>query len=166
MAQRQAQVIDLARFIETSEPKPRPFGSVRRRKLSTKLYVRFTYLGRIVDEATGLEASPENERKLRAFLERVGQAIQAGTFRFAEVFPGATDAKKAFFCRLEGRTYQPGPGEVTFGDYLDPGGRRRCSRGTRARRNAGTTGRSSETPCVRIVVARRGSGLAVRLPLR
>jgi integrase len=119
MAQRKAQVIDLTRFLGEEESTPRPFGAVRRRKNSTKLYVRFPYFGQIVDEATGLEDTAHNERKLRAFLDRVGETIQAGTFRFDEAFPGANDKKKELFTRLEGREYRLEPQELTFGEYAD-----------------------------------------------
>lgn len=119
MAQRKAQVIDLGRFLDEEECKPRPFGAVRRRTNSTRLYVRFPYLGQIVNEATGLEGTPANERKLRAFLDRVGEGIKAGTFRFEEAFPGANSDKKELFARLEGREYRQEPRDVTFGEYAD-----------------------------------------------
>jgi integrase len=158
MAQHKAQVIDLARFLGEEECKPRPFGAVRRRKNSTKLYVRFPYFGQIVDEATGLEDTPQNERKLRAFLDRVGETIQAGTFRYAEAFPGATIEKKELFTRLEGREFRLEPRELTFGEYADQWqetilardpSRRPSWRGTPARASAGTTAPSSACTCGR-----------------
>jgi integrase len=119
MEQRQVQVFDLARFMEKEDPKPRPFGSVRRRMGSTKLSIRFKYMGRVVEKSIGVEDTPENERKARAFLERVGQAITAGTFCFEEAFPGASDEEQAYFARAEGREYRKLPGDVTFGEYLE-----------------------------------------------
>ena len=119
MEQRQVQVIDLARFMEKEDPKPRPFGSVRRRMGSTKLSIRFKCIGRVVEKSLGAEDTPENERKARAFLKRVGQAITAGTFCFEEAFPGASDEEQAYFARAEGREYRKLPGDVAFGEYLE-----------------------------------------------
>ncbi|MCE1226035.1 MAG: site-specific integrase, partial [Geobacteraceae bacterium] len=51
------------------------------------------------------------------FLDRIGDRIEKGTFKFAEAFPGASRKEKAFFTNLEGREYRPEPHHVLFGDY-------------------------------------------------
>jgi integrase len=81
--------------------------------------VHFRYRGHVVEKTTGLEDSETNRRKARTFLDRIAEAIKEGTFRFAEVFPGASDAEKELFSRLEGREYRKRPEEVTFGEYLE-----------------------------------------------
>jgi integrase len=116
----QTEVIDLARFIESrKKPKRRPFGSVWRRPDSTYLWVRFRYMKQPVCENTALPNTPANERALRAFLEKVGEAITAGTFRFADAFPGATQEKKELYSRLEGWEYGHDPKDLLFGEYVD-----------------------------------------------
>lgn len=103
---------------DAPEPKRRPFGSIRRRRGSRHLWVRFRYLGRLVEQSTGLDDTPENEARVRAFLDRIGDDIRAGTFRFEEAFPGAPEEQKILFARLAGREYRRDPATVAVGDYL------------------------------------------------
>ena len=113
-----AQVIDLTRFMGKGKPQSRPFGTVRCRPGSTKISVRFTYFGRVVEFSTGLDNTKENLGTARAFLDEVGQGIRDGTFRFAEVFPGASEEFKADVAQLEGWEYSFDPRNVRFGEYL------------------------------------------------
>jgi integrase len=99
------------------QPKPRPFGYLVSRR--GRLSVRFTYFGEVVQKSTGLEDTPENREKSRAFLDEIGRAIQAGTFRFAEAFPNATEEEKVRWARVEGLDYRCDPERVTVGGYLE-----------------------------------------------
>lgn len=100
------------------ETPAKQIGSVRRRKDSRKLYVDFYYFGHRIIRSTELDDTPANERKVIEFLERLTGKIEAGTFKFAEAFPGAPKKEKAFFTSLEGREYRPEPHQVIFGDYV------------------------------------------------
>jgi integrase len=97
-------------------PKPRPFGYLVSRR--GRLSVRFTYFGEVVQKATALADTPQNREKSRAFLDEIGKAIQAGTFRFAEAFPGASEEEKEKFAQFEGRAYRASPETVQFADYV------------------------------------------------
>lgn len=115
-----AEVVQFRRFLEPeSSAEPRPNGSVKRRRGSRLLYVAFSYYGRRVEKSTGLEDTPRNRRKARAFLDKIFDNIERGTFVFAEAFPGASEEEKASFARLEGQDHRPEPQGVAFGDYLD-----------------------------------------------
>lgn len=100
------------------EEPAKEIGSVKRRKDSKKLYVDFYYFGHRIIRSTELDDTTANERKVRDFLNRIMKRIEAGTFKFAEAFPGATRKEKAFFTSLEGREYRPEPHQVVFGDYV------------------------------------------------
>lgn len=100
------------------EPPAKEIGTVRRRKDSKKLYVDFYYFGHRIIRSTELDDTPANVRKVRDFLNRITERIEAGTFKFAEAFPGAPRKYKAFFTSLEGREYRPEPHQVAFGDYV------------------------------------------------
>lgn len=100
------------------EEPARQIGAIKRRKDSKKLYVDFYYFGRRITRSTELNDTPANERKVRAFLDKVMQRIEDGTFKFAEAFPGATEEEKEFFTRLEGREYRPEPHQVVFEEYV------------------------------------------------
>ena len=93
-------------------------GSVKRRKDSRKLYVDFYYYGQRVTKSTDLNDTPANDRKVRAFLDRIMERIEDGTFKFADAFPGASTEEKAYFTQLEGRDYRPEPHQVLFGEYV------------------------------------------------
>ncbi|WP_026843307.1 Arm DNA-binding domain-containing protein [Citrifermentans bremense] len=92
-------------------------GAIKRRKGSKKLYVDFYYFGHRITRSTELDDTPANERKVRAFLNRITERIENGTFKFAEAFPGSSDQEKAYFTQKEGREYRPEPHQVLFGDY-------------------------------------------------
>ena len=57
-------------------------------------------------------------KKVREFLKRTMERIENGTFKFAEAFPGASEAEKAYFTQHEGREYRPEPHQVLFGEYV------------------------------------------------
>src|SRR5512141_3122101 len=100
------------------ETPAKQIGSVKRRKNSCKLYVDFYYFGHRITRSTELDDTPANEMKVKDFLSRITERIEAGTFKFAEAFPGATKKEKAFFTSLEGREYHPEPHQVLFGEYV------------------------------------------------
>lgn len=111
-----AVVVQLSQY---RKEEARSFGTIRTRKGTTKLYIRFPYHGKTVDKSTGLEDTPENRAQLSTLLDRFEAAIKTGTFRFAEAFPGACREEKEFFSRKEGGEYRVPPNDVLFGDYLD-----------------------------------------------
>jgi integrase len=117
----QAKVIDLGARLKLPTrrpPKPRSFGTIKRR--GQQWYVKFPYLGTIVETGTGCRPTKKHEIQLRALLDRVGDAVESGKkVRLAEVFPNATQKQKERWAALEGRTHKPEPGELTFGEYLD-----------------------------------------------
>lgn len=96
---------------------PSQQGAIIRKRGTKKLYVLFYYYGRRIEKSTGLDDTPENDRKLRIWLNRQMDKIAEGDFIFSEAFPIASPEEKAYFARLEGRDYQPGPQQVLFGDY-------------------------------------------------
>ncbi|MDF1556450.1 MAG: DUF3596 domain-containing protein [Deferrisomatales bacterium] len=115
-----AEVVQFRLFREPEDSaEPRPNGSVKRRKGSRHLYVAFSYYGRRVEKSTGLEDTARNRRKARAFLDKIFDNIDRGTFVFSEAFPGASEAEKVHFACREGRDHRPDPGDVVFGEYLD-----------------------------------------------
>lgn len=100
------------------ESPAKQIGNVKRRKDSSKLYVDFYYFGHRITRSTELDDTPANEMKVRDFLARITERVEAGSFKFAEAFPGATKKEKAFFTNLEGREYRPEPHQVLFSEYL------------------------------------------------
>ena len=106
----------IASAVSLNETLPRG-GSIKRRKISEKLYVDFYYFGVRITKSTGLDDTPQNRDKVRLFLDKTMQKIESRTFRFAEAFPGATRKEKKFFTELEGQQFNPEPQHVNFGDY-------------------------------------------------
>ena len=92
-------------------------GSIKRRKISEKLYVDFYYFGNRITKSTGLDDTPQNRNKVRLFLDKSMQKIEERTFKFTEAFPGATRKEKKLFTELEGQQFCPEPQYVNFGDY-------------------------------------------------
>ena len=90
-------------------------GSVR--SINEKLYVDFIYLGERVREKAGLDDTKENVRQVRQQLDKIIMAIEAGTFRFAEVFPKSS--KKEHFVVRESEVHgvKKTPDEVSFQEY-------------------------------------------------
>ncbi|QEM68923.1 tyrosine-type recombinase/integrase [Geobacter sp. FeAm09] len=93
-------------------------GSIKKFKHSKKLYADFYYYGHRIAKSTGLDDTPVNRGRVQEFLNRVFDKIEAGTFKFAEAFPGASVQEKTFFAKLEGREFNPEPNRVLIGDYL------------------------------------------------
>ena len=69
-------------------------GSVR--KINSKVYVDFMYLGERVRESSQLDWTAENIKHVRGQLDKIVVSIKSGHFRFAEVFPAS---KKNLFQR-------------------------------------------------------------------
>jgi integrase len=90
-------------------------GSVR--KINGKVYMDFIYLNERVRESSGLPWSEQNAREVRNQLDRIIVAIDAGTFRFHEVFPHSS--KRNHFTDKESRIYgiRKSPDQVRFGEY-------------------------------------------------
>lgn len=96
---------------------PTKKGAVIRKPGSKNLYVLFYYFGKRVEKSTGLKDTPENERKVRDWLDRQMSKIEDGKFVFANAFPGASEQEKGRFAKFEGWQYQPEPRDILFGDY-------------------------------------------------
>lgn len=92
-------------------------GNIKKRKGSKKLYVDFYYFGKRITKSTELDDTPANEMKVKEFLKRTMERIESGMFKFAEAFPGASEAEKEYFTQREGREYRPEPHQVLFGEY-------------------------------------------------
>ncbi|MEI7636379.1 MAG: DUF3596 domain-containing protein [Syntrophus sp. (in: bacteria)] len=90
-------------------------GSVR--SFNGKLYVDFIYLGERVREKAGLDDTKENTKQVRWQLDKIIMTIEAGTFRFAEIFPQSK--KKDHFKNREKEVYglKKAPDEVNIEDY-------------------------------------------------
>lgn len=110
-----ATVINLDRFVKNC---PNKKSGVSRKPGSNKLYVDFRYHGVRIVKSTGLDDTPENEKKAQLWVERQKEKIAKGTFVFAEAFPGASAKEKAFHAQLEGRDYRPQPQDVLFAHYV------------------------------------------------
>lgn len=98
------------------EPRKQP-GCVRRKNGSKKLYVDFYYNGVRVLKSTYLDDTPKNRETAQTWLDRQLEKIDKGTFRFAEVFPGASNEEKEFHASKEGWDFSPEPTEVLFREY-------------------------------------------------
>jgi len=90
-------------------------GSVR--NINGKLYVDFIYLGERVREKAGIDDTKENTKLVRQQLDKIIMAIEAGSFRFADVFPQSK--KKDYFRNKESGVYghKKAPDEVNISDY-------------------------------------------------
>jgi integrase len=87
-------------------------GSVR--KINGKVYIYFIYLEERVRECSGNIWNDKNARIARQQLDRIVVAIQAGTFRFAKVFPKSK--RSDYFTDKERQVYkfQMPPDQVNF----------------------------------------------------
>lgn len=93
-------------------------GTIIRKPGSMKLYMLFYYYGRRVEKTTSLDDTPVNRKKAKTWLDRQMEKIETNRFVFADAFPAAPSAEKAWFARQEGWDYQPEPKDVLFGDYV------------------------------------------------
>lgn len=96
----------------------RQAGRVTRKSGSKKLYVDFCYNGVRIEKSTGLEDTSANRRKMEQWLIRQNEKIRAGSFVFAEAFPGASEEEKAFHAVREGWDYRPEPHNLLFENYV------------------------------------------------
>lgn len=92
-------------------------GAVIRKPGSKRLYVLFYYFNRRVEKTTGLDDTPANRQKVRLWLDRIIERRDAGQLVFADAFPGASEAEKTLFAKLEGWDYTPEPKDILFGEY-------------------------------------------------
>lgn len=93
-------------------------GQVSTRKGSSKLYVDFYYNGVRVVKSTGLKDTSANRETMQGWLDRQLEKIAAGTFVYAEAFPGASEKEKTFHAAREGWEYRPDPEDILFRDYV------------------------------------------------
>ena len=92
---------------------------ISRKPGSKKLYVDFRYNGVRIVKSTGLDDTPENEKKVQIWVDHQKERIANGTFVFAKAFPGASTKEKAFHSKLEGWDYKLEPKDVLFADYTE-----------------------------------------------
>jgi integrase len=90
-------------------------GSVR--KINSKVYVDFVYIGERVRESSNLPWNESNAKHVRDQLDEVTVAIKSGTFKFAEVFPNSR--KKDYFAKKERLLFGGNltPDQVLFKEY-------------------------------------------------
>ena len=86
---------------------------------SEKLYVDFYYMGRRIVKSTGMNDTPGNRKKAIKWLEHQIQKIEAGTFRFSEAFPGASQKEKEVFAKQEGWDFRPEAHDILFRTYVE-----------------------------------------------
>lgn len=106
---------DDALFFDNEEKKQ---GTIIRKPGSRKLYVLFYYFNRRVERTTGINDTPKNRQKVREWLDRQMEKIEAKRFVFADAFPSAAEEEKAYFAKLEGWQYAPEPRDILFGAYV------------------------------------------------
>ena len=92
-------------------------GTIKKRKMSEKLYVDFYYFGIRITRTTGLDDTPQNRDEVRLFIDKIMKKIEERTLRFAETFPSASRKDKKLFTELEGKQFNPEPQHVIFGEY-------------------------------------------------
>ncbi|MEW6490812.1 MAG: tyrosine-type recombinase/integrase [Thermodesulfobacteriota bacterium] len=114
-------VISLRQFFDnTDEQEHTGRGRVCTRRGSPYLYVDFHHAGHRVCLSTGRPDTPENEREVRAWLDRVLLGLEAGAISFEDAIPGAPQALKEAIARSEGRQMPPAdPSQVTLGAYTE-----------------------------------------------
>jgi len=105
--------------VGVKETRKRGKGRVIRKPGSKKLYLSFYYCGRRIEKTTGLDDTPANREVSEELLDRFMANVADRTFVFADAFPGASEKEKAFFAKLEGRFYSPGPMNVLFEEYTN-----------------------------------------------
>jgi len=93
-------------------------GTIITKPGSKKLYVLFYYHNRRVEKTTGLDDNARNRKKVREWLDRQMEKIEAGRFVFAEAFPNAPEEEKAWFALREGWQFNPEPRDILFGEYV------------------------------------------------
>lgn len=92
-------------------------GAIKKIRGSNKLYVDIFIHGKRVVKSTGLDDTPENRSRVRAFLDKLVEHKRNGTLDFARAFPGASEEEKAYHAEMEGKEYTPSPADVVFRDY-------------------------------------------------
>jgi integrase len=111
-------IIELKVPEKTLSHKLRDRGQIVKKRLSKNLYVDFYYRNDRIVKSLGLRDTPDNRMWAEKWLDNVIRKIDDGTFRFADAFPGASEAEKAHFAKLEGWDYTPEAGELTIGEYI------------------------------------------------
>ena len=102
-------IINFEKFAKKASDKR---SGISRKPGSKKLYVDFRYNGVRIVKSTGLDDTPENEKKVQIWVDHQKERIANGTFVFAKAFPGASTKEKAFHSKLEGWDYKLEPKDV------------------------------------------------------
>ena len=92
-------------------------GTVQRKKGTKFLWILFYYFKERVEFSTGDPDTPENFDFWERWLDDTMEAIEEGTFRYAEAFPNAPPEKKAYFAGLERSEVKTDPSDVTFEEF-------------------------------------------------
>jgi integrase len=91
------------------------FGEIR--EIGGNLYIDCRIYRKRVRLTSNHPDTPDSRRKVRAFLDRVGVAINDGSFRFKDFFPRAKEKELQKFAAIEARLYgkmAPLPHEVVL----------------------------------------------------
>lgn len=92
-------------------------GSVR--KINGMIYVDFIYLGERVREPSGFCWNEENAKNVRKQMDRITAAIQAGTFRYAEIFPHSKRIQHFIEKEQVALGLKISPAQINVGSYMD-----------------------------------------------
>lgn len=112
------QTCNNKQLFDNSETEKRD-GAIIKKAGSCKLYVLFYYHARRIEKSTGFDDTPTNRRKVRVWLDRQMDKIEAGKFSFGEAFPAASVKEKEWFAGKEGGVYAPSPKDVNIGKYIE-----------------------------------------------
>jgi integrase len=80
--------------------------------------VSLRYFKTTIIYSTGKQDTHEERDELNRWLDRQHEKIMAGTFRFAEAFPHASEEQKKRFAALEGHTYEYDVKKITLGEVI------------------------------------------------
>jgi integrase len=93
-------------------------GSIRRDKLTSNLYLTFTYKGKRCKEPTSFGDTPQNRDLLRAFLNRIESEIARDEFDYIKQFPDSKMARRMAGHAPPGEE-EPIVKQVDFGSYAE-----------------------------------------------
>jgi len=95
------------------------FGKIR--EIGGNLYIDCRIYGERVRMASNHPDTPENTKKLRVFLNKVGNAVKDGSFRFKDFFPRAKAIDQNKFATIEAGLFKEKQllsSEVVLNDYI------------------------------------------------
>ncbi len=91
-------------------------GKVRVRKETGKLQFDFFYQGVRCREQTLLDDTPENWKRMEAFMEKIDREIKAGTFSYETYFPNSSNQTRM----LQPVAQNPEGNQDSWADLRDP----------------------------------------------